>query len=806
MASKTIKTLFAFLLIAASLTVWVEDFKQVNDSFFSTPTIYAQTGGNRYTVLTYNTHLFEGSVADDFGCLVAGCDITYDDGNRRDLIAEWVEQLGADLVAFQEVWNPANQEWFIDRLKDTYPYSSFVKGTCSLMNGSGLVLLSKLPFADGSLSFTRFPSFDVELSGDYMAGKGVITATILVGTPPRPIRIGISHALTNGKSASSKSTEDRKSKWAPEYVPTAFTPFQLNGKTYMFNLKKNFNEGYITQFEDYSYYDEDEQEYKHGAGWKDVYVGYWDSDYVAVESFELNGHPWLFGLKSWPNKEAWFTRIKNDPSEGWEDFGPYYWDYNYNGTTITSFEINNKPYIFGLKTTYDQAWISRINADPITGNVDPFNPFTDFGPIRWDRDYVAIQSFELNGQPWLFGLKSGYNQAYLTRINIDPITGDLNAANAITDFGPYYWDRHYNGSTITTFELNGKPYIFGLKTTWDQAWMTRINTDPVTGEFDTTTPFTDFGPFQWDSDYIAIESFELNGHPHLLSLKDCCSYSCINLCGERCPGEAYITRINDDGEGFVDVTQFVDIRIIRDATAQKDLFAIVMGDFNVHKSKYGFMDKIFQNEGFVDAYIRVHGTAEGGETIDRDNNLLDQQFYVQDKGELPPPCNGNEKCFDRLDYVYVKEGSSGYGLVPKEAYVIQDWVYPSGLGTETALSDHYPLVVVLGPTDTSTTTSTTTTTTVEPTTTTTAEPTTTTTKKQGLCPFKQIYGEYSEQIELLRYIRDDILNQTPEGQEIIRLYYQWSPVIVNVMEENEEFKDEVRELIDEVLELISETK
>jgi hypothetical protein len=42
------------------------------------------------------------------------------------------------------------------------------------------------------------------------------------------------------------------------------------------------------------------------------------------------------------------------------------------------------------------------------------------------------------------------------------------------------------------------------------------------------------------------------------------------------------------------------------------------------------------------------------------------------------------------------------------------------------------------------------------------------------------------------------------GQEIIKLYYQWSPVIVKVMEEDEEFKGGVKEMIDGVLMLIGE--
>ena len=73
----------------------------------------------------------------------------------------------------------------------------------------------------------------------------------------------------------------------------------------------------------------------------------------------------------------------------------------------------------------------------------------------------------------------------------------------------------------------------------------------------------------------------------------------------------------------------------------------------------------------------------------------------------------------------------------------------------------------------------------------------------GLCPTEQIYGQDSEEVETLRHFRDEVLSKTPEGQEIIRLYYEWSPIIVNAMEADEEFKGEVKEIIDGVLPLIS---
>ena len=66
---------------------------------------------------------------------------------------------------------------------------------------------------------------------------------------------------------------------------------------------------------------------------------------------------------------------------------------------------------------------------------------------------------------------------------------------------------------------------------------------------------------------------------------------------------------------------------------------------------------------------------------------------------------------------------------------------------------------------------------------------------------KETYGEYSQETEFVRYVLD-ILNRIFEGQELIRLYYQWSPAIVKVMEKDERFKSELKEMIDGVLDLI----
>jgi len=70
------------------------------------------------------------------------------------------------------------------------------------------------------------------------------------------------------------------------------------------------------------------------------------------------------------------------------------------------------------------------------------------------------------------------------------------------------------------------------------------------------------------------------------------------------------------------------------------------------------------------------------------------------------------------------------------------------------------------------------------------------------CVVESIYGEHSKVAETLRHYRDNVLNKTPEGRELIKLYYLWSPVIVKAVEQDEEFKKEVKQMIKGVLPMI----
>ncbi len=72
----------------------------------------------------------------------------------------------------------------------------------------------------------------------------------------------------------------------------------------------------------------------------------------------------------------------------------------------------------------------------------------------------------------------------------------------------------------------------------------------------------------------------------------------------------------------------------------------------------------------------------------------------------------------------------------------------------------------------------------------------------GLCPTEQIYGQDSEEVEVLRSFRDNVLSKTPEGQEIIRLYYELAPGVVKAMGEDEGFKVRMKAVIDGILPLV----
>ena len=621
------------------------------------------------TVLTYNTHLFDDTVVDWFAD-----ENYYEDTMRRHRIDAKIADSGADIVALQEVWAERWQKWFTQGSEDdqgmrsaayeAYPYRRYYYGACLTAGpvatlGSGVVLLSKFPIEESG--FTPFPVFAYypiyeACDSDYFARKGVLTATVAVGD--KKIRIGASHALTSG--------DHEKGGMAIRYV--AITPFELNGEPYIFGLHEDVGAN-IFRINDYGT-SSGEAGFFYGAGKELIAYGLdMSPNYKHVVSFQLNGHPYILGLH---NVGANIWRINDEPATGFT-LVKYGASMSYNYVHLVSFELNGYPYILGLHKDLG-ANIWRINDDPSTG-ITLVKYRADMSP-----NYVHLVPFEHNGHPYILGLHKDVG-ANIWRINDDPGTGIT-----LVEYGA---EMSPNYTQLQSFELNGRPYIFGLhKDVGANIW--KVNDDPSAG-----LTLVKYGQ-TWDSDYKFIRSFQLSGHPYLFSLKNCCSqYS--NLCGESRPGEAYISRINDDpSQGVEDVSQQEKIKIIADETIVKGgPPAIMMGDYNVGTSHYGIMDAIFEQSGAFDAYKKIHGAhLDGGETVDLHNNRLMQ---VTNPGKDPSDPNVylRENNYDRIDYVYVKEAGDGWELVPVGAHVIRDWKYDDGKEPNMDLSDHYPVMVKL---------------------------------------------------------------------------------------------------------------
>ena len=203
---------------------------------------------------------------------------------------------------------------------------------------------------------------------------------------------------------------------------------------------------------------------------------------------------------------------------------------------------------------------------------------------------------------------------------------------------------------------------------------------------------------------------------------------------------------------------------------------------------------------FDDNVVSLNGigiqTTDNEITSLTDNNIADNYEYA-----LENTCSGD------IDASNNWWGTTDTSLIDNMIYDINDDFSLGEVDYLPILNSSNPDAGSSLPIPTTSTTSstieTTTTTTIETTTssTSTIESTTTSTTTLQPCPTEEIYGEYSDETELLRYFRDNVLNHTPEGQEIIRLYYQWSPVIVRVMEEDPQFKKEVEKAIDEIIEM-----
>ena len=145
--------------------------------------------------------------------------------------------------------------------------------------------------------------------------------------------------------------------------------------------------------------------------------------------------------------------------------------------------------------------------------------------------------------------------------------------------------------------------------------------------------------------------------------------------------------------------------------------------------------------------------------------------------------------FNGCDYLYTGQTAIGTMSEFPPSFNIQDnFIIYCGIW---AHGDYF----VIDPGSSSTTTSTTLTTSIN---------TTSTGPPPPFCLVEGIYGENGEEAELLRQVRDDLLNTTDEGRELIRLYYQWSFMLAETLKKDDAFRKDIKAILDDIIPVIED--
>lgn len=169
-------------------------------------------------VLTYNTHLMEGSNVAAGAWFAYKQPVIFHDGLRHQYIVSRILNSGADIVALQEVWSENRMHQICAELKHKYPYSALGNtGNDSLIAdlynyldhdipdraaGSGVVLLSRYPLSDVEFHVFDRPTDKEELA----ASKGVLSAVATIDG--KRVQINMTHAWTDAGGPSCSNIED----------------------------------------------------------------------------------------------------------------------------------------------------------------------------------------------------------------------------------------------------------------------------------------------------------------------------------------------------------------------------------------------------------------------------------------------------------------------------------------------------------------------------------------------------------------------------------------------------------------------
>ena len=168
------------------------------------------------------------------------------------------------------------------------------------------------------------------------------------------------------------------------------------------------------------------------------------SKYDAVTSFELNSHPYIFGLHQDVGANIW--RINDDPSTGFKLVmykGKMAGGYSH----VVSFQLKGQPYILGLHHKVG-ANIWRIQEGPkgLTFNLVKYK-----APMSPNYEHLAV--FYMDKHPYIFGLHKDVG-ANIWRIKDDPSQG--------LDLVMYGAKFSHDYDFVLPFHLGDRPYLLGV--------------------------------------------------------------------------------------------------------------------------------------------------------------------------------------------------------------------------------------------------------------------------------------------------------------------------------------------------------
>lgn len=72
------------------------------------------------------------------------------------------------------------------------------------------------------------------------------------------------------------------------------------------------------------------------------------------------------------------------------------------------------------------------------------------------------------------------------------------------------------------------------------------------------------------------------------------------------------------------------------------------------------------------------------------------------------------------------------------------------------------------------------------------------------CLTKVLYGEHSDETKLLRKYRDNVLSKSSIGRQIIKTYYDLSPAVAEVLQNNSTTRASARRILDLLIPAIRE--